>query len=642
MRSPSWNRPPIAQPAAPAGADEFRADQHGDADERQHVDPVDRTFGVHGALRASKRRKGYTNRPRRASIARFPANEPLPVSETAVYSRAAVAAPHRLAAEAGRDVLAQGGNAIEAMVAMAATIAVVYPHNELDRRRRLLADPRARRAGAGDRGLRLRRRGRVDRRLPRARPRRRSDPRAEGGADACPARSAAGRWRSNSPARAAAGCRCELLLEDAVRRARDGCPVSASEARFDPRSDPALVAAPGFADDLPRRRQAGRGRAIRRAPRLADTLEQLARAGLDDFYRGDVGREIAADLERIGSPITRDDLEALSRRMARAAVAAAEDGDALQHAGADARARLADAARPLRAAGAGQAGRLRPRPRADRSGQARDGDPRPGLRRFRPSRRTTSTRCCRRRISTARRRRSTCAAPRPGRCKPDKGDTVWMGAIDADGLAVSFIQSVYLGIRLGLRAAATGVLMQNRGVAFSLDPKARNPLEAGAAAVPHPQPAARRVRRRPRPRLRLEGRRRAAAVPGAGLHPHRRRRAARRRARRAAPFLRPRLGRAGRDGQARGGLRRRRRGGACARRATRSSGARGRARPVRPRRRADARAARARSPPRTTRARTAARRGFEAGRGHSRNRRQNEFALPAAARRDWRRGASAY
>src|SRR5262249_38606711 len=41
---------------------------------------------------------------------------------------------------------------------------------------------------------------------------------------------------------------------------------------------------------------------------LAATLDQLAHAGLDDFYRGDVGRELAADLERIGSPVTRGDL----------------------------------------------------------------------------------------------------------------------------------------------------------------------------------------------------------------------------------------------------------------------------------------------------------------------------------------------
>src|SRR6516162_8710181 len=39
-----------------------------------------------------------------------------------------VAAPHHAAAEAGRAILAEGGNAIEAMVAMAAAIAAVYPH----------------------------------------------------------------------------------------------------------------------------------------------------------------------------------------------------------------------------------------------------------------------------------------------------------------------------------------------------------------------------------------------------------------------------------------------------------------------------------------------------------------------------------
>jgi len=39
-----------------------------------------------------------------------------------------VVAPHHLAAEAGSRVLADGGNAIEAMVAAAAAIAVVYPH----------------------------------------------------------------------------------------------------------------------------------------------------------------------------------------------------------------------------------------------------------------------------------------------------------------------------------------------------------------------------------------------------------------------------------------------------------------------------------------------------------------------------------
>ena len=48
--------------------------------------------------------------------------------DTPTFSTAAVAAPHSLAAASGRNVRAAGGNAIEAMVAMAATIAVVYPH----------------------------------------------------------------------------------------------------------------------------------------------------------------------------------------------------------------------------------------------------------------------------------------------------------------------------------------------------------------------------------------------------------------------------------------------------------------------------------------------------------------------------------
>src|SRR5262249_39121215 len=47
---------------------------------------------------------------------------------TAGHRGGVAAAPHQAAAEAGRAVLAEGGNAIEAMVAMAAAIAAVYPH----------------------------------------------------------------------------------------------------------------------------------------------------------------------------------------------------------------------------------------------------------------------------------------------------------------------------------------------------------------------------------------------------------------------------------------------------------------------------------------------------------------------------------
>jgi gamma-glutamyltranspeptidase/glutathione hydrolase len=48
--------------------------------------------------------------------------------ETPTFSRVAAAAPHILAAETGRTIMAEGGNAVEAMIGMAATIAMVYPH----------------------------------------------------------------------------------------------------------------------------------------------------------------------------------------------------------------------------------------------------------------------------------------------------------------------------------------------------------------------------------------------------------------------------------------------------------------------------------------------------------------------------------
>src|SRR4051812_17182053 len=47
---------------------------------------------------------------------------------TAGHRQGVICAPHSAAVEAGRAILADGGNGIEAMVSMAATIAVVYPH----------------------------------------------------------------------------------------------------------------------------------------------------------------------------------------------------------------------------------------------------------------------------------------------------------------------------------------------------------------------------------------------------------------------------------------------------------------------------------------------------------------------------------
>jgi gamma-glutamyltranspeptidase len=59
------------------------------------------------------------------------------------------------------------------------------------------------------------------------------------------------------------------------------------------------------------------------------------------------------------------------------------------------------------------------------------------------------------------------------------GDTVYMAAIDAEGNAVSLIQSLYAAFGSGVVAGKTGVMLQNRGSYFSLDPRHPNRLEPG-------------------------------------------------------------------------------------------------------------------------------------------------------------------
>ena len=115
-------------------------------------------------------------------------------------------------------------------------------------------------------------------------------------------------------------------------------------------------------------------------------------------------------------------------------------------------------------------------------------------------------------------RRSTAARPRPGRRRYGEGDTIWMGAADASGLVVSYIQSIYWEFGSGCVLPRTGVLMQNRGASFSLDPRRAEPARARPAAVPHAQSGARRAEGRPRHGLWHHGRRRPAANAGGAVH----------------------------------------------------------------------------------------------------------------------------
>lgn len=71
----------------------------------------------------------------------------------------------------------------------------------------------------------------------------------------------------------------------------------------------------------------------------------------------------------------------------------------------------------------------------------------------------------------------TALTPEPG--IPPKGGTVYLSTADGEGNMVSFIQSNYMGFGSGIVIPNTGISLQNRGNNFSLDPTHDNYLEPG-------------------------------------------------------------------------------------------------------------------------------------------------------------------
>ncbi len=71
----------------------------------------------------------------------------------------------------------------------------------------------------------------------------------------------------------------------------------------------------------------------------------------------------------------------------------------------------------------------------------------------------------------------TAAMPGPG--APQRGGTVYLAAADGEGNMVSYIQSNYKGFGSGIVIPGTGIAMHNRGKEFSLDPASANALRPG-------------------------------------------------------------------------------------------------------------------------------------------------------------------
>jgi gamma-glutamyltranspeptidase/glutathione hydrolase len=407
--------------------------------------------------------------------------------QTPSAMRGMVVAPHHLAAEAGLGVLRDGGNAIEAMVAAAATIAVVYPHmNSLGGDNFWLISDGAHPpigidacgavAGAAD--MALYRRGRYD---------------------TIPSR---GPLAANTVAGAVSGIGAALgiskrwggslglgrLFEDAVHYALNGFPVTASQHANTVAKLAELTDIAGFAATFLDGGEAPAVGAVFANPALAETLTRIAKAGTDDFYRGDLARALAAGLGRAGSPVAADDLALHQATRVTPLKVKLETATVYnmppptQGLASLIVLALFDRLGCREAEGFDHVhGLVEATKRAFRVRDAHVTDP--AYMKTAPEHFLDGGR-----LDTMAATIDTARAMEWG-TEAGAGDTVWLGAIDGEGRAVSFIQSIYWEFGSGVVLEDTGIVWQNRGTSFSLDAGALNPLAPGRKPFHTIQPA---------------------------------------------------------------------------------------------------------------------------------------------------------
>jgi gamma-glutamyltranspeptidase/glutathione hydrolase len=397
--------------------------------------------------------------------------------ETARGQRGMVTAPHHLASQAGLAVLRDGGNAVEAMVAAAATIAVVYPHmNAIGGDGFwLIAEPGAAPiaveacgpAAAAATPALYRERGLTE--IP-----------ARGGLAANTVAGAVGGWQValEHAARWGKALPRARLLDDAIHYARNGIAVTASQRRYTQTKWDELEGQPGFRATFAPTGSAPETGSRLANPALAATLERLAAAGFDDFYRGDLARALAADLAHAGSPLALDDLARYRARIVTPLQLNLPCGTlwnlppptqglaSLMILGIFARLDVAEADGFAHVHGLVEATK---RAFAVRDRHIAD----PAVMTVDPASFLSGVVLAEEAAAINPRRAA------PWGTRPAAGDTVWLGAIDGAGRAVSFIQSLYWEFGSGVVGRDTGVLWQNRGASFKLEPGATNALAPG-------------------------------------------------------------------------------------------------------------------------------------------------------------------
>ena len=393
---------------------------------------------------------------------------------TASSYRGMVTAPHHLAAQSGLDVLKDGGSAAEAAVAVAATLAVVYPHmNSIGGDSFwLVREPGERLHGVHAVGGAA---GKAELSLYK-------------GLAAVPWR---GPLAANTVAGTISGWQAMLdggtlplarILRDAIFYAEDGVAVTEGGAAAAVSKDADLREVAGYGDVFrPDGRPLGVGDRLKQ-PALARTLRRLVRDGLEGFYRGDLARDIAADLEAAGSPVAAADLEA--HAISRPAPLQTRLRDAT----------LYNAAPPTQGFASLMILALYDRLKGEREFAPNSFEYVHGL--VEATKRAFLLRdrhigdplhmdfdpqallddgVALDALAAKIDRQHALPWPQP----PSGGDTVWFGVVDGDGRAVSAIQSIYFEFGSGLVLPQTGIVWQNRGASFRLAPDGWNALKPG-------------------------------------------------------------------------------------------------------------------------------------------------------------------
>ncbi|MCP9320959.1 gamma-glutamyltransferase family protein [Acetobacter persici] len=411
-------------------------------------------------------------------------------------TRGMVTSPHHLASQAGLDVLKEGGTALDAVIATAAALAVVYPHMT---------------SIGGDAFWLIQwPDGRVDT------------------IDACGAAAAradlafyrnAGHatipWRGGAAANTVAGTvsgwgeahrlsgayhrqqqtqalPLERLLRDAVWYAEQGVPVTAGGAEVAAQKSAELCAVSGYAAVFePDGRPLQTGDILKN-PALGETLRKLAAEGMASFYNGSLAQSVAADLAQAGSPLSAEDLAAHVASL-RAPLSVGVSGATLYNMapptqGVASLLILAVFDRLKAEAPESFAywhGLVEATKQAFRYRDTHVGDP---VYMTVEAQQTLNDAAALDRMAAAIDPRKAAPWPYPSQA----GDTVWMGAIDADGVAVSMIQSTYFEFGSGVVLPQTGIVWQNRGSSFRLAEEGWNVLRPGRKPFHTLNPAAAR------------------------------------------------------------------------------------------------------------------------------------------------------